>query len=67
MISYAPFWETAKEKGENWYTLNKNHGISFATLSRLKNDQPVSTQTLDDLCKILQCGLDKVAEFKNGD
>ena len=64
MISYEPLWKTLKEKDENWYTLNKYHGISYSTLSRLKNDQPVSTQTLDDLCMILNCGLDNIAEFR---
>lgn len=62
MITYKRFWKTAKEKNVTTYSLVNTYGISAATLNRLKNDQPVSTTTLDTLCKILECNLEDIAE-----
>lgn len=63
MIIYTPFWETLKQSGESWYTLKKNHHMSDSTLSRLKNNRPVSVQTLNDLCRILDCRLEDIAVY----
>ncbi len=66
MISYAPLWETMKRKGATTYTIrNKNvYGkISGSTLARLQNNESVSTNTLNILCKILECNLSDIAEY----
>ena len=63
MISYAPFWKTIKESDENWYTLTLNHRISSSTLFRLKHDKDVSTKTLNDLCRILNCKIEDVVAY----
>lgn len=57
MIDYSPFWELLKSRNENWYTLSKEHGLSSATIYRLKHNQHVSTKTLNDLCAILNCDI----------
>jgi len=63
MIVYAPLWETMKKKGFTTYTLRVKHGISGSTVQRLKQNQPLTTTTLDDLCKLLKCPLSGVAEY----
>lgn len=65
MISYAPLWKTMQKKGCTTYTLRKNDngGISSSTVRRLKSNQSVSTNTLDMLCKILDCKLQDIAEY----
>ncbi|HWQ71151.1 MAG TPA: helix-turn-helix transcriptional regulator [Desulfitobacteriaceae bacterium] len=66
MISYAPLWETMKLKGATTYTLrnkSKEHNISSSTVRRLLNNESVSTNTLNVLCKILNCKLSDVAEY----
>lgn len=63
MIRYAPLWKTMSENGVTTYTLRFKCGMSHATVQRLQRDMPVSTHTLDKLCKILGCGLDGVAEY----
>lgn len=63
MIDYSPFWKTLSESPENWYTLTKNHHFSHSTMSRLKHNQHVSTRTLNDLCRILNCGLNDVVHY----
>jgi len=63
MIIYDPLWETMKKKGFTTYTLRVKHGMSSATLQRLRKGMSVSTNTLDDLCKLLKCKLSDVAVY----
>ncbi len=63
MISYAPLWETMKKRGATTYTLQVKGGISSSTIRRLKAGDSVSTNTLDALCKILECELQNIVEY----
>lgn len=63
MIDYSPFWETLAKSNENWYTLINKHHISSSTIHRLKHNKDVSTRTLNDLCRILNCSLEEVAQY----
>ena len=63
MIDYSPFWDTLEESDENWYTLTNKHNISSSTLSRLKHNKDVSTKTLNDLCRILNCPIEKILVY----
>ena len=63
MISYAPLWETMEKRGATTYTLQCKGGISSSTIRRLKANESVSTNTLDALCKILDCTLDDIVKY----
>lgn len=63
MISYAPLWETMKQRGATTYTLQVKGEISSSTIRRLKAGESVSTNTLDALCKVLHCALDDIVVF----
>ena len=63
MIVYTPLWETMRRKGVSTYTLREKHRISHATVQRLQANLPVSTYTLDRLCRILDCRLDEIAVY----
>lgn len=63
MITYNPFWKTLKEKGESTYTLIEKHGISSATIDRLRNGKGISTAKINDLCKILNCTVSDILEY----
>ena len=63
MISYEPLWRTMEEKNATTYTLQVKGGISSSTIRRMKANESVSTNTLDALCKILDCKLHDVAEY----
>ncbi len=52
MIVYSPFWETLKNSNESWYSLTNKHHMSNSTL---QHNLDVSTKTLNDLCRILDC------------
>ncbi len=66
MISYAPLWETMKRQGATTYTLQVKGNISSSTIRRLKAGESVSTNTLDALCQILDCGLSDIVEYLPG-
>ena len=63
MISYDPLWQTMKERGATTYTLQVKGQISSSTIRRLKAGDSVSTNTLDALCKILQCDLADIVRY----
>ena len=63
MISYAPFWKTLKRKNVTTYMLREKHNISPNTLTRMKNNMYLSMRTVEDLCKILNCRLEDIAEY----
>ena len=55
MIHYNSLWETMSNKHFTTYTLREKHNIGHGTVQRLQKNMPVSTYTLDRLCKILDC------------
>ncbi len=63
MIVYRRFWETLRKSPESTYTLIKNHHLSSSTIDKLRKDKPVTTTTLNDLCRILGCGLEDIVEY----
>lgn len=67
MIVYDPLWKTLKKKGLSTYTLRVKFGISGSTVQRLKCNMSVSTNTLDDLCRLIGCNLHDIAEYKPGE
>lgn len=63
MIDYSPFWKTLEFSCENWYTLTNKHHMSHSTLHRLKHNKDVSTKTLNDLCRILNCQISDIVRY----
>ncbi|MBE6757303.1 MAG: helix-turn-helix transcriptional regulator [Ruminococcaceae bacterium] len=63
MISYEPLYRTMKEKNISTYRLIKEYKISRSLLDRLKHNKPISTVTLNDLCRILHCRVEDVLVY----
>jgi len=63
MIVYDPLWKTMQKQNVTIYALRKKHNIGGGTIQRLRNNDTVSTHTLDMLCKILNCSLPDIAEY----
>lgn len=63
MIDYSPFWNTLKKSPETTYTLINRHHISSATIDKLRKNKPMNTTTLNDLCRILNCKLEEIAQY----
>ncbi len=64
MIVYTPLWETLKKKGITTYTLINKYGMSSSTINRLRHNKGVTTQLIDDLCKILSCKVEDIMLFE---
>ncbi len=64
MIVFDKLWSTLKSKGISQYKLIKTYHISTGQLDRLRKNDNVSTFTLNQLCNILDCSLEDIAEFK---
>lgn len=60
MISYAPFWETLKQKKVSTYKLIKDYNISNGTLYRMRKGRALTTVTINDLCNILNCRVEDI-------
>jgi len=60
MIVYTPLWQTMKKKGVSTYALIKKHGVSSSTINRLRHNQGVTLQTIDDLCLIIGCKIEEI-------
>lgn len=63
LISYKSFWNTLKSSNETTYTLITKHHISSATIDKLRNDKPLNTTTINDLCRILNCQIQDIAQY----
>lgn len=65
MIVYDRLWETMKKQGVSQYKLIRDHGVSSGQLDRLRKNENVSTYTLSQLCRILHCRLEDIAEYRD--
>ena len=63
MISFEPLWKTLKEKNISQYSLNKDYGLSTGTLDALRQNRSITLNTLNDLCKILDCRVEDIIIF----
>lgn len=63
VISYEPFYATLKKKNLSTYKLVKDYNVSRSLLDRLKHNKPLSTVTIDDLCRILKCNVYEIMVY----
>lgn len=63
MIVYKPFWETIKIKNISTYALIEKYGINSNTLTRMRANKYLSMRTINDLCEILDCRIEDIAEY----
>lgn len=63
MISYEPFYNTMKKKNMTTYKLIKEYNMSRSLIDRLKHNKPISTVTIDDLCRMLSCNVEDILVY----
>ncbi|MCM1385773.1 MAG: helix-turn-helix domain-containing protein [Bacillus sp. (in: Bacteria)] len=63
MVSYAPFFHTLKEKKISIYTLVHKKGINANTINCIKKGKSITTYTLNNLCKALDCQIFDIIEY----
>ena len=64
MIVYDKLWDIMQQRGISQYRLIREFGFSAGQLDRLRKNGNVNTFTLDRLCKILDCELSDIAQFR---
>lgn len=64
MIVYDRLWETMKRKGVSQYKLIKEYGVSSGQLDRIRKGDNINMYTLNALCKILDCAVEDIIEYK---
>lgn len=62
MISYRPLFQTMKDKKITSYRLQQS-GFSRATYHSIKQGNSVSTNTINQLCKLLHCQVSDIIEY----
>ncbi len=65
MISYEPLWVTMKNKNVTTYALIYKHGFSPYTITNLKRGKSITLNTLERLCKVLDCQAESIVIFKD--
>ena len=63
MITFKPFTATRKRTGISTYQLINKYNLSSSTINRIRNNLPISTVTLNDLCRIYQCRVEDIIEY----
>lgn len=64
MIVFDKLWITMKNKNITQYKLIKEYGFSPGQITRLKKNSNINTHTLAMLCKILNCNIEDICEYK---
>lgn len=67
MVVYTPFWETLKRSSESTYTLIHKHNVSSSTINRIRHNKSVTTTTINDLCRILNCEVSDIIKYEPSD
>lgn len=62
MISYRPLFETMAQKKITSYALFKK-GFSKATFYSIQKGNSISTNTLNQLCQLLNCSISDIIEY----
>lgn len=67
MIVYEPFWKTLKASEESTYTLIMKYHLSSSTIDKLRNNKPLNTTTINDLCRILHCNVEQIMRYETSE
>lgn len=63
MVNYEPLWQTMKEKGVTTYMLIAKHNVNPRTINNLRHNKGITVDTLEKLCKVLECTPNDVIRF----
>lgn len=55
-----------RAKGVSQYALIHTYGVSPAQITRLKRNESVSTHTIEMFCRILNCRVEDIMEYRPG-
>ena len=62
-ISYQKAFDLMKETGVTTYRIRKEKIVSERTLQNLRDGKPVSTETIERLCLLMNCTPNDIMEI----
>jgi len=62
-ISYDKLWKILIDKKMNKTQLKETAGISTNAVAKLGKNESVSLETLEKICRMLQCNIGDIVEF----
>ena len=62
-VSYKKLFHILIDRGITNTQLQRMAGYSANITTRLKNDTYVSLESIEKICKVLDCGVDDILEF----
>lgn len=62
-VSYKKLWKLLIDKDMMKKDLQREAGISWATLTKMSRSETVSTEVLMKVCKVLHCDVGDIVEF----
>lgn len=62
-ISYDNLWKLLIDKRMNKTQLKQLAGISTNVVAKLGKNESVSLETLEKICRLLQCNIGDIVEF----
>lgn len=62
-ICYQGAFEKMKETGITTYRIRKEKIVSEGTLQRMREGRPVSTETIEKLCLLMDCTPNDIMEI----
>ena len=63
LVSYKKLWKLLIDKELRQKDLAQLAGISTSTITKMKNNENVTTGVLLKICKALHCGVEDIIEF----
>ena len=62
-VSYKKLFHLMIDKGITNAELMEQAGVSANIITRLRRNNYLSLDTIEKICKVLQCGVDDILEF----
>ena len=63
-VEYSKLWDILKHRNMKKIELQKAAKISGNILARLGNNEYVSMETIEKICRTLDCSADDILQFK---
>ncbi len=63
-VEYSKLWDMLKNRNMKKIELQKAAKISGNILARLGNNEYVSMETIEKICRTLDCSADDILQFK---
>lgn len=63
IVSYKKLWKLLIDRDMMKKDLQREAGISWATMTKMSKGETVSTEVLMKVCKVLHCDVGDIVEF----